>query len=596
MNLFPPDSFPCRPLTVLPGLGPARARDLLARGLSSCWDLLRLPPSSYQDRRRVSDLSEAAEGQEILFLGQKRGLSLAPSSRFLKAEMACGDLVANLWWFNALQHFQAELRKADFFHVYGRPQFRNGRWNLTHPEFWPAPSQDVPPSAIMGVFPAYDPLGGLSGPFRRKLVAQIVDDIGLAPPLFPPAVLAAHGLAQPASLLSTVHQPPAGARGRLPRPRESRAWRALSTLELAFWRLIILSAGPGPGPAGTPVDPPPAVAAAVAGLWDSLPFRPSPEQERVTREILSDLLAPRPMNRLLQGEVGSGKTAVAAALAVSCLAQGRQVALMAPTEILARQHHDFLGGLGLPVHFLTGREPQAARRKILASLASGAPSLAIGTQALASPGTVFADLGLAIIDEQHRFGVKQRLALRGKSPGVNLLSLSATPIPSSLATILYGDMDISSMAGILPGRSRALTTVFGPSQAAEARSRLADLVREGQQAFVVCPRIEAGDADPGRPEAARLFSVIRGLLPDHEAGLLHGRLAADERARAMADFRSGRLRVLVATSMVEVGVDVPAANVMLVEGADFFGLAQLHQLRGRVGRGGGQGHFLLVPS
>jgi ATP-dependent DNA helicase RecG len=331
------------------------------------------------------------------------------------------------------------------------------------------------------------------------------------------------------------------------------------------------------------------------------------------------------MNRLLQGEVGSGKTAVAAAIAAAELAQGGQVAIMAPTEILARQHRAFFSDLGeklgFTVNWFGGDQTKAERAPALESLALGQPSISVGTQALCSESVVFTNLTLAIIDEQHRFGVRQRLLLRNKCPKVNLLAMTATPIPASLAAILYGDLDISSMRGLPPGRRLANTHVYKPSALSEAYAFMASLVGQGQRAFVVCPRIAGSDPDgaadewdndyaqsdstarpaatkgaSARPEATKVVEDIRTLLPGLRVGLLHGRMSHEEKLKAMSEFREGRTSVLVSTSMIEVGVDVPEANVMLVAGANFFGLSQLHQLRGRVGRGGGQGHFLLVPT
>jgi ATP-dependent DNA helicase RecG len=608
----------------------------------------------------------------MVFLARLKKVSLAPNNRYLLAVAQDENNVANLWWFRSLKWFQQELGRSTYWYIYGKPQLRNNRFNFTHPDIWPAsdpyadrdysqPEEDLASEGKLGIVPAYRPLAGLSGQARARLVRHIAENLKDAPPLFPDDILRNNGLAQPIKLLSVVHGPPRDARGKLPKPRESRAWQGLSTLELAFWRLVILASSPEGLKSQAPHKPDPRAMAAVAKMWEILPFEPSPEQSRVTMEILSDMASPRPMSRLLQGEVGCGKTAVAAATAVAALALGQQVALMAPTEVLIRQHHEFflkLGeALGFQVHFLAGKQRAAERRAILDSLETGAPSVTVGTHALSFPAARIPKLALAIIDEQHRFGVKQRLALRDKCPGVNILSLSATPIPSSLATILYGDSAISSMTGILPGRPRAITRVFAPHETSLARNILADMVRGGEQAFVVCPMIEtqptakaalkaASDVDNyaqeeefpmplwpgnyvtaaappevpgtgkrpmtkpatgssagpgakkagGRPEVKKVAQEIQSLLPGHKVGLLHGRLSPEEKQEAMANFKGGLVRVLVATTMVEVGVDVPAANVMLIEGADWFGLAQLHQLRGRVGRGGGQGHFFLVPS
>jgi ATP-dependent DNA helicase RecG len=433
---------------------------------------------------------------------------------------------------------------------------------------------------------------------------------------------------------------------------------------------VIASSNPEPQSLLETKEPDRQTLQAIDRMWGYMPFEPSPEQKRVTAEILKDLAQDEPMNRLLQGEVGSGKTAVAASAILAVLTSGRQAALMAPTEILARQHLEFFTNLGdklgFEVNFLVGSQRLSERKIVLERISQNQPSLTIGTHSLSFPSVRFSDLALAVIDEQHRFGVKQRLALRNKRPGVNLLSLSATPIPASLSTILYGDMNISSMVGTLPGRSPSITKVFEPNDITSARALLAKLVRAGQRAFVVCPRIvktqekadvrgdtkgnredsldtekgrflfqdvgqnddqyddydedlsdeseESGQASESegsrsirrssgrgaksnlRTQVLVVAKELKELLPEVDIRVLHGRLTTQEKLSAIADFKSGQTRVLVSTTIVEVGVDIPEANIMMVEGAEFFGLAQLHQLRGRVGRGGGQGYFLLLPA
>ncbi|MDR1678105.1 MAG: DEAD/DEAH box helicase [Deltaproteobacteria bacterium] len=648
MNFFSAHNYLSSNLSVLDGLGPKRVKYLASKGLEYLWQLFILPPASYQDRRQIKRLSQAKDGEELLFCGRIDKVSLGPNMHYLKVEVSDGDEAATLWWFQSLSYYQKRLTVGQSYHIYGRTQLKFNRFNLSHPEIWP--TSDGPQSAEqltsenqaasqvnLGIFPVYRIMGILSAPLRRKLIDQIfieLDRSDRSEPLFPEDIVKKYGLSQPINHLKIVHYPPKTAKGRLPKPKECLAWKALSTLELALWRLVITSSRPPSLEQPSTTGPDPKALAGIEEMWRNLPFEPSPEQNRVTTEILSDLAAATPMNRLLQGEVGCGKTAVAAAAVVSILALGRQAAVMAPTEILARQHFAFFSRLGqamgFTVHYLAGTQSVAERRKVLSHLDSGAPSVTIGTQALCYSTVTFHDLGLAVIDEQHRFGVRQRLALRNKCPEVNLLSLSATPIPASLSSILYGDLDLSSMIGILPGRSKPITTVYKQNKASEARALLAKLVKDGQQAFVVCPRIskstsvdvrEPGNDEPSDPtdptdkdesnqpdsliwsdsnnnraEVIKTAEELSKLLPDFEVGVLHGRLPAAEKNKVMDNFRSGKMRVLVATTMVEVGVDIPAANVMLVEGADYFGLAQLHQLRGRIGRGGGQGYFLLIPS
>ncbi|MDR1052119.1 MAG: DEAD/DEAH box helicase [Deltaproteobacteria bacterium] len=693
------------PISAYPGFGPVKTGELAKRGLLTNLDMLLLPPAGYQDRRGVSRLAEKGENEEGLFCLRTLGTRYDHRKKYFQAVMTDGDDNVALWWFNAGQYFEDKFRTGSYFYCFGAVKYRGRAANLYHPEIQPASEHDfdrgrlrggmgdpggrpfeeaserqsrdraaggVParPSPL-GVTPFYRPIGTLNPQARRALMEMILDRLPAGPPAFlPEACLKKHRLKDPLECLRTIHRPPSDCAGPLPAPWQTRAHKNLRLLEMAFWRLVVLLARPPkipvpPGGAGPAVWNEDRARAAAAGLaasrfWEAMPFEASPEQTRACAEILADIASPRPMSRLLQGEVGCGKTAVAGAAAAAALSAGGQAALMAPTEILARQHHDFFkkheGALGGPVYFLTGGLPAGERRRVLEALAAGGPSLTVGTHALARPAAVFQNLTLAVVDEQHRFGVRQRLALRQKSRDVDLLAMSATPIPGSLAAILYADTDVSSMTGVLPGRSAPETVVHDFSEAEQAYRRLADLVARGEQAFVVCPRIESDKDDgredpeekppaprpagtasifrdldgysifpagaamsaagPGgssssggppppppvpagpapRPEVAKVAAKIRALLPRAKIGSLHGRLAPEKRDEAVRGFRDGSVRVLVATTMVEVGVDVPAANVMLVAGAEYFGLAQLHQLRGRVGRGGGRGVFLLLPA
>jgi ATP-dependent DNA helicase RecG len=614
----------------LPGIGRIRLQALKAKGIIVYKDLLLIPPVSYQDRRQMLSLaqaSNASEGADILFKGTIARLKMDPLGRYLLAEMIEGPYKCSLWWFGGLSYFESYLKANPNLIVFAQAKFRDGRLNLSHPDISP----DNPGNPqTMGVIPVYDPKGPIPAATRRQVMAKILDQLPYAPKIMDEDFLKRFKLQDPTQLLSVIHRPPSDKPGFIPKPKNSRAWRTLTTYELMFWRLIILSAKP-PKETLTNRRPDSVMLEAVDTIWQSLPFKASSEQLRVTEEILTDLSDSAPMNRLLQGEVGCGKTAVAAAACAAALACGRQAAIMAPTEILANQHLMFFSSLapklGFEVLALTGRTPAAERRRVLKIMASDQPSITIGTQALISEAALFGNLGLAIIDEQHRFGVKQRLTLRAKSPGVNLLSLSATPIPGSLAGILYGDTDLSSMRGVLPGRSRPQTISYEFTEISKARRFFIDHLRQGGLGFLICPRIgsegdhnnfdldgpledisetfdpyQSPDDDPSsqksdlRPDLLSSAKAVRDLAPDLSMGILHGRLDPATRSQVMEDFRLGELKILAATTMVEVGVDVPAADIMLVEGAEYFGLAQLHQLRGRVGRGGGKAYFLVVPS
>ncbi|MBI4498561.1 MAG: ATP-dependent DNA helicase RecG, partial [Chloroflexi bacterium] len=357
--------------------------------------------------------------------------------------------------------------------------------------------------------------------------------------------------------------------------------------------------------------------ACLAGFLAALPFALTGVQQRALEEIVHDLQRPRPMSRLLQGDVGSGKTVVAAAALVLALCDGMQGAIMAPTEILAEQHARNLGALlerggglawdggYLPPYLHTlGRSVQVAllvgslsareKEEVRSRIAAGQVDLVVGTHALIQEEVAFSRLGLVVIDEQHRFGVAQRWTLRQKGDSPHVLVMTATPIPRTLALTLYGDLDVSVLDELPPGRQPIITRWLRPTQRREAYRFVREQVRAGRQAFVICPLVEESEVIEARAATAEYERLSREVFPDLRLGLLHGRMSAQEKDRCMRQFREVETHILVSTSVVEVGIDVPNATVMLVEGADRFGLAQLHQFRGRVGRGAHQSHCLLL--
>ncbi|MDR0354661.1 MAG: DEAD/DEAH box helicase [Deltaproteobacteria bacterium] len=649
MIFFPKHEVFSAPLSSFRGIGPMALKELASKGATDAKKILLWPPSGYQDRRRLLLPGELKDGEQAFVKLFCETSSVIPAGSFVRFNMRADDGSGlTVVWFRNLPMALSLLKPGRSYFVYGICRFYNGRPSIAHPTVTEADGQETEnPPSLFGVFPLYSPIGRLTSNRRANLVGQILDRLNDVPDLLPKEILARHALQNPVDYLKTIHRPPAEAKGTLPKPGGSRAFKKLCLLELAFWRLALLYGSPRKMAGQTPAVVPAEAQNAADAFFALLPFAPSEEQKRVVREILIDLAEPTPMNRLLQGEVGCGKTAVAAAAAISELAQGRQAALMAPTEILARQHLDFFQPicekLGFEVVHLTGLMKKAERRAALARLADASPCLVIGTQALASRDVTYGRLSLVVIDEQQRFGVKMRLALQNKNPNTNVLSLSATPIPSSLSAILHAGLDISSIKGVLPGRRQPVTRVYAAKDADQAFADLAAFVAAGEQAFVVCPRISSSSRDPSaeplfdeegvsqpsspkwaaleaeetdfgspeaparpfgkgskakskKPEATVVAKRLKAMLPGVEVGLLHRSLAPSSRRAAIDKFRQGAVRILVATTMVEVGVDVPAVNVMLAYGAECFGLSQLHQLRGRIGRGGGQGHFLLVPS
>ena len=368
---------------------------------------------------------------------------------------------------------------------------------------------------------------------------------------------------------------------------------------LIFEELLVLQLGMGllknRGSASTGA---PMRRADPAPFWASLPFVPTGAQRRAVDQILEDMAGPRSMNRLLQGDVGSGKTLVAAAALWAAVGAGYQGALLAPTELLAQQHAETLNRLlapfGIRVALLTGGLKAAARRTTLAAIRAGEADLVVGTHAILSEGVEFARLGLAVIDEQHRFGVRQRGALAEKGASPHLLVMSATPIPRTLGLLIYGDLDISILDELPPGRTPVKTRVMGGARRRDLYGFLDREIGAGRQVYIVCPAIEEGPDGGLAPVKTYYEQTAKALLPDRRVGLMHGKLKPKEKAAVMEDFRAGRLDALVSTTVIEVGVDVPNATVMVIENAERYGLSALHQLRGRVGRGAAESWCFLV--
>ncbi len=597
------------PLSALKGVGPKTLARLNDEGFYAAGDLLSHCPRFYQDRRRAKTLAELAPDEEALVFATvvSARAKYSPRTRRRYQEAVLTDENGErltLTWFNLPPHYLKSLAKGRRLRLFGEVKQTERGWTMIHPdmEFMDLEAEEAVANAPE-IRPVYAPIGDITSGRVKKLADQALLLLRDCESPFPSRWLDKNSLPDPISSLLTLHSPPGQVAGRLPRPHETRAFKNLALFELFFWQLMMLSARAGDESYGPRTGAEKGREAA-ENFWRSLPFEASPEQKRVCLELMDDLRSERPMSRLLQGEVGGGKTAVAGAVVFHALGRGGQAALMAPTEILARQHYEFLKkaaqALGFECALLTGALSEKEKKEIRARLADGRIHLVVGSQALLSPATLFKNLTLAVIDEQQRFGVRQRLSLRRKNARVDILAMSATPIPRSLALLLYGDLDVSRLSGLLPGRSPAETELLEAGDFLGAYRRFLELIGESGQGFLASPRIEGDEAGEGGEKSRSLADICRDMRnlagPDVSIACLHGKMAPDERAKIMEDFRLGGRKILVATSIIEVGVDVPAASVILIEGAERFGLAQLHQLRGRVGRGGQKSYCLLLPS
>ncbi|HLI25866.1 MAG TPA: ATP-dependent DNA helicase RecG [Chloroflexota bacterium] len=580
---------PDQPLTAIPGVGAQRARLLARLGLHTVGDLLRHFPLrhiEYPPPTRASELFFQPVGS---FEGVVRRVDVQRTARGLQRTAvtladATGEVEAV--WLRAGYglRFQPGQRLA----VSGALTLLGRRLVFDNPDWEPA---DQGPLHTRGLVPVYPATKGLAQPWLRELVARAVDRWAdaAADPL-PAWLREAEGLPPRAAALRAIHFPTT--REEAARARQRFAFDELLLMQLA----IGLRRRAAEQVAGRALPTPVALLDAFRA---ALPFRLTAAQERVLAEIGHDLARSRPMTRLLQGEVGSGKTVIAAAAMLVAVAAGAQAALMAPTEILAEQHARTVRTLYeraadvLRAHLgrvprvvlLTGRLSASERRQVRTAAATGHVDIVIGTQAVIQEGVAFRDLALAIADEQHRFGVRQRLALREKGACPHLLVMTATPIPRTLALTLYGDLDLSRLDELPPGRQPIRTVLLRPDERAHAYERLRREVAQGRQGYVICPLVEDSPHLEARAATEEYERLRHGALRGLRLGLLHGRLRSEEKEAVMAAFRDGALDVLVATAVVEVGVDVPNATMMIIEGAERFGLAQLHQFRGRVGRG-----------
>ncbi len=593
------DAVAAQPLTRLSGVGDVVAEKLAARGLSTLQDLWFHLPRQYEDRTALTPIRALQSGLPAQVEGTveaaERSFRGRPMLRVAIGDGSYSTLVLRFFHFRSQQI--AQFAPGARVRVYGTPRPGQHGLEIVHPSYRIlATATDAGDPALSDrLDPVYPAIEGVGPAALRKFIGQALqclpDERALE--LLPAEVLAREplctGLPSLREALLILHRPPQGSDLQALLAGTHPAQRRLALEELLAHHLslrrqrIAMQAHTAPALRG---------GKRVAALRKSLPFALTRAQQRVFAEIRDDLAKPVPMLRLVQGDVGSGKTVVAAMAAMLAIEEGRQAALMAPTELLAEQHLANLRGwlepLGVRVVWLAGKVTGKAREAALAEIAGGAAQLVVGTHALMQEGVAFRDLALAIVDEQHRFGVHQRLALRDKgSAGTNVphqLVMTATPIPRTLAMAAYADLDVSAIDELPPGRTPVQTVVLSAERRPELIERIRSACAEGRQAYWVCTLID--DSDEVVAQAAQsTFEALTLQIPELRIALVHGRMKAGDKQKTMAAFKAGEVQLLVATTVIEVGVDVPNASLMIIENAERLGLAQLHQLRGRVGRG-----------
>ena len=576
---------PDTPVRYLKGVGPKTAERFEKLGIVTLADLLCHYPRRYIDFSRPYSIAEAPPDTECVVKAEvfaKPAGRILPGGRRME-RITAGDDVSSLeitWFNNPYATQKLELGQEYYFE--GIVTGGMLRRQMVNPQVRTAAQITAAP--FEAVYPQTE---GLSSTVIAKCIRQLLPHAELLPDPLPEEMLKKYRLLSKADAVRTIHCP----------ATEEEAFAARR--RLIYEELLVLQLGigrmknRGSASTGAPMqrlDPAP--------FWASLPFSPTGAQRRAVDEILTDLSGSTSMNRLLQGDVGSGKTLVAAAAIWACICSGYQAALLAPTEILAAQHAEnlnrMLAPFGMRVALLTGGMKAAARRTTLAAIRSDEADLVVGTHAILSEGVEFARLGLAVVDEQHRFGVRQRGMLAEKAANPHLLVMSATPIPRTLGLLIYGDLDISILDELPPGRKPVKTRCITGKKRRDLYGFLDREIGAGRQVYIVCPAIE--DTPDGGLNAVKSYyeDIAKALLPDRRVGLMHGKLKPKEKAAVMDDFKAGRLDALVSTTVIEVGVDVPNATVMVIENAERYGLSALHQLRGRVGRGAAESWCFLV--
>ena len=589
----------------LKGVGPARAQMLRRLGIETIGDALALLPRRYDDRTNLKPIRSLQVGTQETFEGT---ILVSGSSRTGRGrrlyEMIVGDATGTmrcLWFQFHEAYMRQRYRTGQRVIVTGEVRinaYSGQRKEVHHPDLEIIEADEREPLHTGRMVPVYPATEGLHQKTLRTVIKRIVDEYAhQVEDCLPPALRERLHLMEASQALREVHFPSADAD-----LEALNHWSSEAHRRLVFEEFFLLELGLALRQRDTTIEERRIAYRGTGALADQLriqlPFKLTTAQEHVLAEIMANMRRPHPMNRLLQGDVGSGKTIVALLAMLLAIESGFQAAIMVPTEILAEQHyltmHRLVEPLGVRVMLLTSAIKGSRRRELLETIAAGDVDLIVGTHALIQEGLEFKALGLAVIDEQHRFGVLQRATLKRKGYSPDVLVMTATPIPRTLAMTVYGDLEVSIIDELPPGRLPVITQLCYESRRDESYELMRQVLRQGRQVYVVYPLIEESEKTDLRAATAMAEQLQREVLPEFRVGLLHGRLKSDEKEHIMRAFSAGDLQVLVSTTVIEVGVDVPNATLMLVEHAERFGLAQLHQLRGRVGRSHHQAYCLLM--
>lgn len=569
----------------LKGIGPRKAEAFRKLGIRTSWDLLHYFPRNYEDRSLVKAISELEDGESVTVKGTVQTVHFRRFRKnlsALKVMIQDRNAYAQVTWFNQ-DYLRDTFKEGDIYWFYGKFVRKGIFFEVSNPSF----SRDC--DSFARIEPIYQKTAGITQSTLRRAVGMVLElHSEKLPDLFPEHFRREHGLADINDAIRNIHYPESNQ--DFFRARKRLVFEELFLMQLGLLFLKKRASGMQNGYPMKCFDK-------KNEYISELGFSLTTAQRRVLSEIEEDLRKPTPMNRLLQGDVGSGKTVVAACTVMDAFENGFQSALMAPTEILAKQHADTLADpmkpFGIRVAYLGGKLPVPERRDLLKKIKNGEISLVVGTHAIIQEEVEFSKLGLVITDEQHRFGVNHRSALVKKGQNPHVLVMTATPIPRTLALILYGDLDISVLDEMPPGKKPVETYVVGE----EKRQRIYDFMEKhivkGNQAYVVCPLIEDGE-DTDLQSVEQVRNDLCRRFPNYHVGLVHGRMRSEDKDLAMGQFYQGTMNILVSTTVIEVGVHIPNATLMVVENAEQFGLAQLHQLRGRVGRGHEKSYCILI--